>query len=191
MILQRLSTYNMANNRGGLQPIPEDRKAFEVLRDFFYQAWDTLGRLKDKVEALIVQMENTLATNPTSTSALRRRIKDLVKAWIEFEAQYDRLLPGRGGFYASLQCRYLEVLARTEAALKKKLAVALKTSYRTRATHTTIQNSPESCPAWGGTHTTMGSNNETYFKTRLCINILPVESFLQGDVRDTALEGKR
>ena len=79
----------MATNeeRGGLQPIPEDRKAFEVLRDFFYQARDTLGRLKDKVEYLIVQMEDMLATNPTSTSALRRRIKNLERAWTKFKAQ--------------------------------------------------------------------------------------------------------
>ena len=33
-------------------------------------AWDTLERIKDKVEARIVQMENTLANNPTSTSTL-------------------------------------------------------------------------------------------------------------------------
>ena len=38
-------------------------------------ARETLERIKDKVEALIVQMENTLATNPTSTSALQGRIK--------------------------------------------------------------------------------------------------------------------
>ena len=42
------------SHRGDLQPTPEERNAFGVLRDFFYQAWDTLGRLKDKVEALIV-----------------------------------------------------------------------------------------------------------------------------------------
>ena len=35
-------------------------------------ARDTLERLKDKVETLIVQMENTLAINTTSTSALQR-----------------------------------------------------------------------------------------------------------------------
>ena len=105
------------SHRGGLQPTPEERNAFGVLRDFFYQARDTLGRLKDKVEYLIVQMEDTLATNPTSTSALRRRIKNLEKAWIEFEAQYDRLLPGRGGFYVTLQHRYFKVHARAEDAL--------------------------------------------------------------------------
>ena len=42
------------SDRGGLQPTPEERNAFGVLRDFFYQARDTLGRLKDKVEYLIV-----------------------------------------------------------------------------------------------------------------------------------------
>ena len=110
----------MANDRGGLQPIPEDRNTFGVRRDFFFQARDTMGRLKDKVEALIAQMEDTLATNPTSTSALWRRLKDLVKAWIEFEAQYDRLLPGRGGFYATLQHCYFEVHARAKDALVNK-----------------------------------------------------------------------
>ena len=49
----------------------------------------TLECLKDKVEALIVQMENTLVTNPTSTSALQRRIKSTEKAWTEFEGQYN------------------------------------------------------------------------------------------------------
>ena len=48
-------------------------------------ARDTLERIKDKVEALIVQMENTLAINPTSTSALQRRVKNIEKAWTEFE----------------------------------------------------------------------------------------------------------
>ena len=47
-------------------------------------AWDTLERIKDKVEALIMQMENTLAINTTSTSALQRRIKNTEKAWTEF-----------------------------------------------------------------------------------------------------------
>ena len=54
-------------------------------------AWDTLERIKDKVEALIVQMENMLAINPTSTSALQRRVKNTEKAWTKFEGQYDRL----------------------------------------------------------------------------------------------------
>ena len=181
MILQQLSTYNMANDRGGLQPIPEDRNAFGVLRDSFYQARDALGCHKDDMEVRIAQMENTLATDPTATSMLRRRIENIKRAWTEFEAQYDRLrtIAGQGRlqdpvqaeqdstYYVALQRRYLEVLARAEAALKKKLTGALKTSYRTRATHTMTQNSPESCPACGGTHTAMGSNNETYFKTRL------------------------
>ena len=33
-------------------------------------ARDTLEHVKDKVEALIVQMENTLVINPTPTSVL-------------------------------------------------------------------------------------------------------------------------
>ena len=68
----------MATNseRGGLQPTPEE------------QARDTLGPHKDKVETLIKQMERTLVTISTSTSALRRRIKNLERDWTEFEAQY-------------------------------------------------------------------------------------------------------
>ena len=54
-------------------------------------AWDTLEHIKDKVEALIVQMENVLAINPTPTSALQRRIKNTEKAWTEFEGQYNQL----------------------------------------------------------------------------------------------------
>ena len=52
-------------------------------------AWATLERLKDKVEALIVQIEKMLATNPASTSALQRRIESTEKAWTEFKGQYD------------------------------------------------------------------------------------------------------
>ena len=68
----------MATNseRGGLQPTPEE------------QARDTLGPHKDKVETLIKQMERTLATISTSTSALQRRIKNLDRDWTEFESQY-------------------------------------------------------------------------------------------------------
>ena len=101
------------------------RKAVEVLQDFFYQARDTLDRHKDKVEARIEQMEKTLATNSTATSALRRRIKNLEKAWIEIEAQYDRLrtiagqgrLQGLQVYHATLQRSYLEVPACAENAL--------------------------------------------------------------------------
>ena len=50
-----------------------------------------MERIKDKVEALIVQMENMLAINPTPTSALQRRVKNTEKAWTDFEGQYDRL----------------------------------------------------------------------------------------------------
>ena len=82
------------SSRGGLQPTPEERNA-----------WATLERLKDKVEALIGQMENTLATNPTSTSALQKRIKSAEKAWTEFEGQYDRLraIAGQGRLQDQVQ----------------------------------------------------------------------------------------
>ena len=49
-------------------PTPEERNALIFLKDFFYQGRDALGRLKDKVETLIVQMGSTLTTNPTSRS---------------------------------------------------------------------------------------------------------------------------
>ena len=49
----------------------------------------TLECLKDKVEALIMQMESTLATNLTSTCALQKRIENTEKAWTEFEGQYN------------------------------------------------------------------------------------------------------
>ena len=78
-----------------------------------------------------MQMENMLVTNPTSTSALRRRIKNIEKAWTEFEGQYDRLraIAGQGRLqdqvqaeqectcHATLQHRYLEVHASAEDAL--------------------------------------------------------------------------
>ena len=51
----------------------------------------TLEHLKGKVEALIVQMESTLASDPAPTSVLRRRIKNAQKVWSEFEGQYDQL----------------------------------------------------------------------------------------------------
>ena len=68
-------------------------------------ARDTLERIKDKVEALIVQMENTLAINPTSTSALQRRVKHTEKAWTEFEGQYDwlRAIAGQGRLQDQVQ----------------------------------------------------------------------------------------
>ena len=59
----------MANNRGGLQPTPEERKA-----------WEALGCHKDEVETLIERMERTLATISTSMSSLRRIIKNLEDA---------------------------------------------------------------------------------------------------------------
>ena len=88
-------------------------------------ARNTLERIKDKVEALIVQMENTLAINPTSTSALQRRVKNTEKAWTEFEGQYDRLCAIAGvnqtkqdrAYHVPLQRRYLEVHVRAEDVL--------------------------------------------------------------------------
>ena len=76
-------------------------------------------------------MENMLATNPTSTSMLWRRIKNAEKAWTEFEGQYDwlRTIAGQGQLQdqvqakqdltciITLQHRYLEVHACTEDAL--------------------------------------------------------------------------
>ena len=50
----------------------------------------TLERFKTKVDNLIGQME-TLMTNPTSTTALQRRISSAEKAWTAYEEQYDRL----------------------------------------------------------------------------------------------------
>ena len=70
-------------------PTPKERNALVFLKDFFYQGRDALGRLKEKVEVLIAQIEYTLATNPTSTSMLRRKTKNAEKAWTEFEGQYD------------------------------------------------------------------------------------------------------
>ena len=82
----------MANDRGGLQPSarggfqPSSRgdlqPTAEECNDLVF-----LAVLKDEVEYLIAQMEDTLATISTSTSALWRMIKNLEKAWIEFEAQ--------------------------------------------------------------------------------------------------------
>ena len=51
----------------------------------------TLEHLKGKVDALIVQMESVLASDPAPTSALRRRFKNAQKVWSEFQGQYDRL----------------------------------------------------------------------------------------------------
>ena len=88
-------------------------------------ARDTLERIKDNMEALIVQMENTLAINPTPTSALQRRVKNTEKAWTEFEGQYDRLRAIAGenqaqqdrAYHVALRHRYLEVHVRAEDVL--------------------------------------------------------------------------
>ena len=69
----------MANKRGGLQPTPED------------QARDAWGIHKDDMEVRIAQMEKALATKLPSKSTLWTRIENMVRAWTEFEAQYDRL----------------------------------------------------------------------------------------------------
>ena len=91
--------------------------------------WATLERIKDKVEALIVQMEDALATNPTPTSALWRRIKNVEKAWTEFKGQYDQLRAITGEnqaeqhrtYHIALERRYLEVHAHAEDALDDDL----------------------------------------------------------------------
>ena len=88
-------------------------------------ARDTLERIKDKVEALIVQMENALAINPTPMSVLQRRIKNTEKTWTEFEGQYDRLRAIAGenqakqdrAYHVALQQCYLEVHVRPEDVL--------------------------------------------------------------------------
>ena len=95
------------SERDGLQSNSE-------VRDYYFQAWDILGRLDDEVETLLDQMEKTSATMSTSTSALWSRIKELERVWIEIEARFDRFqgLPSHGGlqfYYAQLQCQYLVV----------------------------------------------------------------------------------
>ena len=85
----------------------------------------TLEHLKNKVEALIVQMESALASNPAPTSALRRRIKNPQKVWSEFEGQYDQLraiarenqAEQDRDEYTAFQGCYFEVHACTEDAL--------------------------------------------------------------------------
>ena len=85
----------------------------------------TLERLKGKVEALIVQIESALTSDPVPMSALRRRIKNSEKVWSEFEGQYDQLRAIAGENQAkqdrtqhvALQRCYLEVHARAEDAL--------------------------------------------------------------------------
>ena len=74
------------SSRGGFQPSGSDNMATPDKRN----ARVTLERLKAKVDNLIGQME-TLTTNPTSTTALQRRISSAEKAWTAFEEQYDRL----------------------------------------------------------------------------------------------------
>ena len=68
-------------------------------------------------------MEKTLATRSPSKSALHTRIENLESAWIEFQAQYDRLhtiasqgrLPDQvqakqdRAHHATFQHRYVEV----------------------------------------------------------------------------------
>ena len=103
----------MANDRGGLQPTPED------------QAQDAWGVHKDDVEVRIAQLEKTLAKKLISKPTLRTRMEKLEIASIEFEAQYNRLLTiaGQGrlqglqAYHATLQHHYLEVHAGAEDAL--------------------------------------------------------------------------
>ena len=70
----------MANSRGGLQPTPKERKA-----------WDTLKIHKDDVETHISRVEKMLAKKPISKPTLRTRMEKLEIASIEFEAQHNRL----------------------------------------------------------------------------------------------------
>ena len=85
----------------------------------------TLERLKDKVDALIVQMESALASDPVPTSALRRRITNAQKVWSEFEGQYNQLRAIAGENQAEQDCtqhvnlqrRYLDMHALTEDTL--------------------------------------------------------------------------
>ena len=111
-------------------PTSEEHSALILLKDFFYQGRDALVRHKDKVEVLLAQMEDTMSTNPASTS-LRRRIEESERAWFEFENQYNQLraIAGQGRLqdqgdaeqdsthYVTLQHRYLNVLSRAKDAL--------------------------------------------------------------------------
>ena len=111
-------------------PSAEERSALVFLKDFFYQSRDALARHKDKVEVLLGQMEDTMSTNPASTS-LRRRMEESERVWFEFENQYNQLraIAGHGrlqdqgdaeqdrNHYVSLQHRYMNVVARVRDAL--------------------------------------------------------------------------
>ena len=85
----------------------------------------TLERLTTKVDALIVQMESALASDPVPMSALQRRTTKAQKVWSEFEGQYDQLRAIAGENQAeqdrtqhvNFQRRYLEVHALAEDAL--------------------------------------------------------------------------
>ena len=78
-------------------PSAEERSALGCLRDFFYQSRDALGLHKDKVEVLLGQMDDTMTTNPASSS-LRRRMEESERAWFQLENQYNQLraLAGHG-----------------------------------------------------------------------------------------------
>ena len=94
-------------------------------------ARNTLERLKVKVDVLIGQIEDTLATIPISVSALQKRIESAGKAWNEFEGQYDKMRTSAGDKrvqdqvraeqdhtqHADFQRRYYDVLARADDAL--------------------------------------------------------------------------
>ena len=68
-------------------------------------ARNTLECLKDKVDVLIGQMEDTLETNPISAPALQKRIESAEKAWNEFEGQYDKLHTAAGDRWVQDQVR--------------------------------------------------------------------------------------
>ena len=152
------------SSRGDLQPTPEERNAR-----------DTLERIKDKVEALIMQMENTLATNPTPTSALQRKVKHTEKAWTEFENQYDRLRTIAGEnqaeqdctHLATLQHHYFEVQARIEDVLDQDAE-----DVRPKAL-TSEQKVQQYTARWKGVH------------HRIDKSLEEIKASLEGDVIDS------
>ena len=71
-------------------PSSEERSALGFLKDYFYQSRDALVRHKDKVEVFLAQVEDSMLTNPASSS-LRRKMEESERAWFEFENQYNQL----------------------------------------------------------------------------------------------------
>ena len=153
-------------------------------------ARDTLECIMDKVEALIMQMENTLATNPTSTSALQKRIKSTEKAWTEFEDQYDQLCAiaeerwvqdqvraeQDHAQHATFQHHYFEVRARAEEALVKDQNaedVRLKELKNAEDIHLKALKVQQYTARWKGVHDHIGKSLEE------------IEAGLEGEVIDS------